>query len=371
MTTSRTTHASRGLTAGLIAALVLSACGASAPAATAAPATAVRASAAPATAAPATAAPATAAPATPAPAPKKVSFILDFLPGAVHLPFYAAVAKGYYKDVNLDVELVPGRGSTVAAQQVATGAATLGFADFSAMASGVAAGQPLKMVAGVLQRGSSGLGSLCDSNIKTAADLKGKRIAGPAGTTTFLLLSALLAKNNLKETDIIRVTVDSSAQTSTVLNGQAELRTTTLYDQKLQIEAAKLGKKACTLGFADAGIVTMGHGIIASNSLIGSDPDLIKRFVAASMKGLQFTVDSPDQARALMVPLAKDALEEELKLGWEFIPALLRTDRTKGNPLGFMAEADIDSTLTLLESTGVIKTRSAANQYFTNQFVSP
>jgi NitT/TauT family transport system substrate-binding protein len=300
---------------------------------------------------------------------KKVSFLLDYLPGAVHLGFYAAQANGYYKDAGLDVELVPGRGSLVASQQVATGAATLGFADFAAVANGVASGQHVKMVAGMLQRGTHGLSYLCSAGINTPKDLKGKRIASVAGEASFLLLIALLAKNGLKETDVTRIIVDPSATSSTVLSGQADARTTVTYDQGLQIEAAKVGKQGCSMAFADFGIVTMGHGIIASTSLIASDPDLITKFVAASMKGWQFAIDNPDRARALMLPLAKDADEQRVKTGWPVIPPTLHTDRTKGRPLGFMATEDIDATLTLLKDTGIIPQRMAADQYFTNQFI--
>ncbi len=300
---------------------------------------------------------------------KKVSFILDYLPGAVHLGFYAAQANGYYKDAGLDVEIVPGRGSLVASQQVATGAATLGFADFSAVANGVASGQHVKMVAGMLQRGTHGISFLCSAGIKTPRDLNGKRIATIAGEASFLLLVALLAKNGLKETDVIRLVVDPSATTSTVLSGKADARTTVTYDQGLQIEAAKVGKQGCSMAFADFGIVTMGHGIIASASLIASDPDLITRFVAASVRGWQYAIDNPDRARALMLGLAKDADEQLVRTGWPVIPPTLHTNRTKDRPLGFVATEDIDETLTLLKNTGIISQRLAANQYFTNQFI--
>jgi NitT/TauT family transport system substrate-binding protein len=301
---------------------------------------------------------------------KKVSFILDYLPGAVHLGFYSALANGYYHDAGLDVQIVPGRGSLTAAGQVATGAATLGFADFSAVAKGVVAGQRIKMVAGMLQRGAFGLSYLCTTPIHTPKDLKGKRIATVAGEATYLLLLAMMATNGLKESDITRIITDTSASNSTVLSGRADARTTTIYDQSLQIAAAKIGKQGCAMAFGDQGIVTMGHGIIASDNLIASDPDLIKRFVAASMKGWQFAIDNPDRARALMLSQARDVDEETVRTGWPVIPHLLHTDRTQGRPLGYMAPEDIDATLTLLKDTGIITQRLPADQYFTDKFVS-
>ncbi|RVA21481.1 hypothetical protein EN935_31710, partial [Mesorhizobium sp. M7D.F.Ca.US.004.03.1.1] len=43
---------------------------------------------------------------------EKVSVRLDWLPGADHAALYLAKERGYYKDGGLDVEILPGQGST-------------------------------------------------------------------------------------------------------------------------------------------------------------------------------------------------------------------------------------------------------------------
>ena len=298
-----------------------------------------------------------------------VSFILDYTPGAVHLGFYSAQANGYYKNHGLNVQIIPGRGSKVAVDQVAAGSAMIGFADFSAMAAGVAAGEPVEMVADILQRGSSGLAFLCDTNINSVQDLKGKRIAGPAGTTTFLLLAALLQKNGMTDNDYTQVIVDSSAQTQAVLGGQADARTTTLYDAGFAVAAQKVGKTGCTFGFGAHGLPTMGHGIIASSSMIATHPDIVRNFVAASMEGWAYALAHPDQALQQLLQLAPDAAATSPDVGWPAIPPLLHTDRTQNNPLGWMSPADVKDTLDILESSGILTQRLADDQYFTDDFV--
>ncbi len=308
---------------------------------------------------------------TPAQEPDEVTLILDFLPGAVHLGFYSALAEGYYADESLEVEIIPGRGSRVASQLVAAGSATFGFADFTAMADGIAAGQPVKMVAGMLQRGTGGLGYLCDEvQLDSPEDLVGKRIAGPAGTSTFLLLEVLLNRSGLNPDDFDQVIVDSGAQTATVMAGQADARTTVIYDQRLQIEAEAAGREACTFVFADHGVEYQGHGIIVNNATAIAEPDLVRRFVAASMRGWQFSIDNPDAARAEMIELAPDAIVEELERGWEFIPPVLHTERSEGEPLGWMHPDDIIDSLNLLEEGGILATRLPEEVYYTNEFVS-
>ena len=67
--------------------------------------------------------------AAPAFAQQKLDFILNWVPGGDHAPYYYAKKMGWYKDAGLDVNLEPGKGSAVAVQKVAAGANQIGLAD--------------------------------------------------------------------------------------------------------------------------------------------------------------------------------------------------------------------------------------------------
>ncbi len=72
---------------------------------------------------------AAAASAAPALAEQKVDFILNWVPGGDHAPYFYAKKMGWYKDAGLDVNLEPGKGSALAVQKVAAGADQMGLAD--------------------------------------------------------------------------------------------------------------------------------------------------------------------------------------------------------------------------------------------------
>src|SRR3954453_11460596 len=61
--------------------------------------------------------------------PRKIVFLTDAGPLGRHSLFFVALAKGYYKEEGLDVEILGGRGSAATIREVAAGAATFGFAD--------------------------------------------------------------------------------------------------------------------------------------------------------------------------------------------------------------------------------------------------
>src|SRR5688500_12599482 len=69
--------------------------------------------------------------AAPALAQTKVDFILNWVPGGDHAPFYYAKKMGWYKDAGIDLNIEPGRGSAPAVQKVGAGANQMGIADLA------------------------------------------------------------------------------------------------------------------------------------------------------------------------------------------------------------------------------------------------
>ena len=59
-------------------------------------------------------------------------------------------------------------------------------------------------------------------------------------------------------------------------------------------------KQIFALSYADAGLDLYGNGIIASDATIKSNPDLVRRFVAATMQGLKDAIADPREAGAIM-----------------------------------------------------------------------
>jgi len=59
--------------------------------------------------------------AAPAAAQTKLDFILNWVPGGDHAPYYYAKAQGWYAKEALDVNLEPGKGSMLAVQRSAPG----------------------------------------------------------------------------------------------------------------------------------------------------------------------------------------------------------------------------------------------------------
>src|SRR5204862_3120745 len=74
---------------------------------------------------------AAAALAAPAAAQQKIDFILNWVPGGDHAPYYYAKKLGWYQKEGIDLSLEPGKGSALATQKVGAGANPVGLADMA------------------------------------------------------------------------------------------------------------------------------------------------------------------------------------------------------------------------------------------------
>ncbi|HVU17248.1 MAG TPA: ABC transporter substrate-binding protein [Candidatus Didemnitutus sp.] len=123
-----------------------------------------------------------AAPVTTAGGLVKVRFQTDWFPQPEHGGYYEALAKGYYAEEGLDVELVPGGPNAQVMAMVATGRADLGMTNGDDVIVAIARGVPIKMVAAEMQRDAQGIMYHAEHPVHDLRDLNGRTIMAGAGS---------------------------------------------------------------------------------------------------------------------------------------------------------------------------------------------
>src|SRR5260370_42698485 len=73
----------------------------------------------------------------------KVSLRLDWVYGSEHAPIFLAIEKGFFKDENIDLNLMPGEASSVTAKLVANRDTDFGYATADQVLIGAKRGLPL------------------------------------------------------------------------------------------------------------------------------------------------------------------------------------------------------------------------------------
>ncbi|MCS6920662.1 MAG: ABC transporter substrate-binding protein, partial [Elioraea sp.] len=111
--------------------------------------------------------------AAPAAAQQKLEFILNWVPGGDHAPYYYAKAQGWYAKEGIDLVLEPGKGSMLAVQKVGAAANPIGLADMGTVLVGKGKGADLVAVFNVYANSPQGLYWLKSSGIKGVKDFCG------------------------------------------------------------------------------------------------------------------------------------------------------------------------------------------------------
>lgn len=236
----------------------------------------------------------------PAHAADEITFVTDFGYLGRHAYYFVALEKGYYEENDLDVNIVRGQGSADAVKQVAAGSAEMGFADAAAVILGRGNDQvPVKMVAVVYAKPPHAIFTLKDSGISSPKDLEGRSIADAPASAIPRLFPAYAKAANIDPSKVKWTVVASDAIPATLALGRADA--VGYYSISEAILKKAIGdKELVQLKYADTGMDFYSNGIIASEEILQSNPDLVRRFVSATLRGLEYAIENPEEAAGIL-----------------------------------------------------------------------
>jgi NitT/TauT family transport system substrate-binding protein len=299
---------------------------------------------------------------------RDVTFRLDWVYQGPNAGFMVAHAKGFYTQAGLNVDIGPGKGSGSTAQLVASKATQFGFADGFVVGNSVSKGMNIRTVAGIYRRNPTAAIVLVESGIKTPKDLEGKSIAITPGSAQSQQWPAFVKGCGLDGDKIRVISIDPAGTPPALITGKVDAIAGFAQGQIPSVEI-RGNKQTRAFYYADCGVVAESNGIVVHNDLIKEDPELIRAFVAASIKGFLYGRQHPDEMIDIVKkfsPTIEPAIaRREAELSWQnWI-----TPNTAGKPLGWMSPKDWEQTIGVLKQYGGVTTPLAAEQLYTNDFV--
>jgi NitT/TauT family transport system substrate-binding protein len=216
--------------------------------------------------------------------------------------YYAAVAKGYYKDMGLDVSILPGGPDITPSQVVASGGAEFGLDWLPSTLNSRDQGAKLVTIAQVFSRSGMREISFVDKNIKSVTDLKGKNVGVWLGGNEFELFAALvknkLDPQNPSDVNIVKQPFDMTL----LLKGDVDAAAAMTYNEYAQVLESvnpKTGKLYAptdlnVLDFNVEGTAMLEDEIFANADWLAQsgNEDIAVKFIAASLKGWAYCRDN-------------------------------------------------------------------------------
>jgi len=297
----------------------------------------------------------------------KVTFVTDFGYLGRHAYYFVALEKGYYKDANLDVNIVRGQGSSDAVKQVAAGTAQLGFADTATLILSRANDKvPVKLVAMVYYKAPHAIFALKDSGIKTPKDLEGRTVADAAASSIPRMFGAYAKAAKIDASKVKWSVVASDAIPATLALGRADAVGYYTISEAL-LKKTIGSKELVKLVYADAGMDFYSNGIIASEEVIKSQPDVVKRFVAATLRGLKDAIADPEGAAKI---LNKHQRQIEVDVGTAEMKAVAGLVQSPADKIGLIEEGRMKSTVDLVSEAFSLKNPVSPADVYAPGFVA-
>ena len=350
-------------------ALVAQLVGACAPAAPAAPTPSQVLTPTPPTASGTSVASAAGAPAAAPQALVHLQVALGFVPSVQSAPFYVAQDKGYYAAEGLDVELKYGTIQNLLTL-VSNGDVAFASASGDSLIPQRQQGVAITYVLTFWTKSPIGALGLAGNNtppLRTPADLKGKTVgvSAPNSSTDFGL-KALLQSAKLTNDDVKLIAIGTT-EVEALIQKRIDAAMTFLPNEAAQMKS--LGFSVETIAVGDY-LNLVPPGFVVGDKMLKEHPELVQKFVNATLRGLRDTQADPTAAFESSLKRMPELSVDSQPLQRDVLTATLEYYKpVQGRVLGSTDPDAWTKTQTFLQSIGVVDHAIDATQFFTNTFV--
>ena len=304
--------------------------------------------------------------ATTAHAADDVVMRINFTPWGMHAQYFAGQAQGFYEEAGINIEIRPPSAGQLNEAIIATGREHFGITNVDSFTRARANGLPVRAIMMDQPDLPFAVITLESSGISAPEHIAGKKI-GLFQSTGAGMVTPFLKAGGLTEKDVTLVNIARGTENQLLASGEIDAVIGFSYGQALTLE--ERGIPVNVMPLKDYGVVTYGTVIYTNEMLIEQNPDLVQRFVAATVKALNWTADNKKDAVAEVIKVSPDRDLDLETRKLEIIYGLYDSP-DYADAFGVMSADKWESTIDFYIETGEFETRPDVDGIFTNDFIA-
>jgi len=288
---------------------------------------------------------------------------MGYIANIQYAPFYVAVEKGYFKEAGIEIEF-DYKFETDGVALVGAGELPFAVVSGEQVLLARAQGLPVTYVAAWYQQYPVSVVAKSETGVIVPQDLKGRKIGLPGlFGANYIGLRALLNAGELSEKD---VTLDAIGfnQVELMAAGQQDIVVGYSANEPIQLNAR--GIAVTEMRVADYAQLA-ANGILASEKVVAENPELVRAFVSAFLKGLADTIANPDEAFTLSESYIPNFAE--LDAGVQKKVLSTSVEQWKTDRLGYSDPQAWENMQNVLLDMGLVAEKQDLSKAFTNKFV--
>ena len=297
----------------------------------------------------------------------RVTFATDWKAQAEQGGFYLALASGLYEEKGLNVEIIQGNSNVNVPRLIASNSVEFGIGSNSFIPLNMVENNiPGKAIMAVFQKDPQIIMTHSDSGIENIKDMIGLPIMiSDASIGAFWLW--LKSKYGFEDSQIRKKTFSLAP----FLSNKSSIQQGYLTSEPYLVEK-EIGQKPKVFLLSDYGYPSYGAMVISSNKIIENNPDVVRRFVEASIEGWeQYIYGDPSLGNELILSVNNEMREDILLLAIKKIRyyELISDEISKGNNIGQMTNKQWEDFFKIMSENGVYKTDLNWQESFTLEFI--
>ncbi|HSG45864.1 MAG TPA: ABC transporter substrate-binding protein [Anaerolineales bacterium] len=288
---------------------------------------------------------------------------MGYIPNIQYAPFYVAVEKGYFRDAGIEIEF-DYKFETDGVALVGAGELPFAVVSGEQVLLARAQGLPVTYIAAWYQEYPVSVVAKSEAGVLVPQDLKGKKIGLPGlFGANYIGLRALLNAGELTEDD---VTLDAIGFNQVELVAAEQQDIVVGYSANEPIQLSAQGIAVTEIRVADY-VQLASNGLLASEKVIAENPEMVRTFVGAFLKGLKDTIDNPDEAFALSASHIPNFADLDADVQMKVLTTSIDQWTAKG--LGYSDPLAWENMQDVLLDMGLLEEKQDLSKAFTNEFV--
>ncbi len=276
---------------------------------------------------------------------RDVKFILDFISLGRHAPWYVALGKGYFKEEGLNVTIMPSKGTADAIRTVVTGGAELGFIDVPSLVAAGSAGSQIRIVAANYQKPPYCIFSLDPgANIDSAKKLTNLELGSSSASFVPRIWSAIMEMNGIDSKTMKVVNIDPPARVPMLAARKVPSIDLFIMSEPAIRRAVPDAKPVCLFA-GDLGLEIYANSIGVREDYLKANPDVVRKFVRAALRGWQDTFANPQEAAKIQLQYVKALNPEIIVEEIEILRRVAITPEVEKNGLGYITAERMKATV--------------------------
>lgn len=293
----------------------------------------------------------------------KIRLPMGYVPNIQFAPMYVAIEKGYFREAGFDVEL-DYKFETDGVALVGSGDLPFAVVSGEQVLLARAQGLPVVYVAAWYQEYPVSVVAKSEVEVLIPQDLKGKKIGLPGlFGANYIGLRALLFEAKMQEED---VSLDSIGfnQVELLAAGQQDVIVGYTANEPIQLRAR--GIPVTEIRVADY-VHLASNGMLTSEKVLAENPELVRAFVGAFLRGLADTIANPDEAYQLSAAHIPNFADLDADVQKQVLATSI--EQWRAERLGYSDPQAWENMRNVLLDMGLVTEELDLNQAFTNEFI--